>query len=85
MFYVYVLRSRKNGYRYIGQTNDLERRLKEHNEGLTKSIRFQLPFDLEHSEEFETRIEAVKREKFLKSGQGREWLDENVNRKSNII
>ncbi len=78
MFYVYVLRSLKNSYRYIGQTNNLEKRLLEHNQGMTRSIRFQLPFVLEYSEIYQTRIEAMKREKFLKSGKGREWLNKNV-------
>lgn len=82
MYTVYVLRSLKTGYRYIGQTTDLARRLTEHNLGMTKSIKFQLPFILEHSEEFTTRIEVVRREKFLKSGQGRQWLNENVGTKS---
>jgi len=77
-YYVYVLRSKKNGYRYIGQTNNLKRRIDEHNLGLTKSIRFQLPFSLEYTEKFETRVDAVRREKFLKSGKGREWLDTNI-------
>ncbi len=81
MFYVYVLRSLKNNYRYIGQTNNLEKRLLEHNEGMTKSIRFQIPFVLEHSEIFKTRIEAIRREKFLKSGKGREWLDNNIKKR----
>jgi putative endonuclease len=81
MFYVYVLRSLKNNYRYIGQTNNLEKRLLEHNEGMTKSIRFQIPFVLEYSETFETRIEAIRREKFLKSGKGREWLDNNIKKR----
>lgn len=78
MFYVYVLRSLKNHYRYIGQTNDLQRRIEEHNSGLTQSIRFQIPFALEYYEEYETRVEAQKREKFLKTGKGREWLDKNI-------
>ncbi len=75
MFYIYVLRSQKSGYRYIGQTSNLKRRLKEHNAGLTKSIRFQLPFRLVYIEEVPYRDEARRREKFLKSGKGREWLD----------
>ena len=83
MFYVYILRSLKNGYRYIGQTTDLQKRIREHNQGLTKSIRFQIPFTLEYTETFTTRQEAIKREKFFKSGQGREWLDRNVNNKKN--
>ena len=78
MFYVYILRSLKTKYRYIGQTTDLTKRMSEHNQGLTKSIRFQIPFKLEYVETFRTRQEAMKREKFLKSGKGREWLDKNV-------
>ncbi|MBI5421840.1 GIY-YIG nuclease family protein [Candidatus Peregrinibacteria bacterium] len=78
MFIVYVLRSEKNGYRYIGQTNNLERRIREHNDGLTKSIQFQTPFRIEHTETFATRQEAIFRERFLKSGKGREWLCNNV-------
>ncbi|MFH0988272.1 MAG: GIY-YIG nuclease family protein [Parcubacteria group bacterium] len=81
IFYVYVLRSQKNRYRYIGHTNDLNRRINEHNLGLTKSIRFQLPFVLEYFETFPTRVEAIRREKFLKSGKGREWLDNNVGKR----
>ncbi len=75
---VYVLKSRKTGYRYVGQTNNLARRLKEHEAGVTSSIRFQLPFDPLHIEHFETRKEAMRRERFLKSGKGREWLDKNI-------
>lgn len=41
MFFVYVLRSQKSGYRYIGQTNNLKKRIQEHNSGLTSSIKFQ--------------------------------------------
>jgi len=78
MYFVYVLRSQKTRYRYIGHTNNLTRRLKEHNSGFTKSIRFQTPFIMEYSEKYETRNEAIKREKFLKSGKGREWLDRHV-------
>ena len=78
MFNVHVLRSDKNGYRYIGQTNNLERRIREHNDGITRSIRFQTPFRIEHTETVPTRREAILREKFLKSGKGREWLDKNV-------
>lgn len=75
-YYVYVVKSLKIGYRYIGHTNDLKRRLSEHNEGLTKSIKFQRPFELLYFEKYSTKTQVVKREKFLKSGKGRQWLDE---------
>jgi len=75
MFYVYVLRSLEKGRRYVGMTKHLDRRLKEHNEGKNRSTKGFKPFELVHVEEFEERIEARKREKYLKSGSGREYLD----------
>jgi putative endonuclease len=79
MFIVYVLRSFKNKKRYIGQTSkDSFIRLKEHNRGCNKWTRENGPFKIIYTEEFRTRREAIKREHFLKSGQGRKWLDENI-------
>ncbi|MDQ5953909.1 MAG: putative endonuclease [Patescibacteria group bacterium] len=74
MYTVYVLKSLKNNYRYIGQTNNLNKRLNEHNSGLSKSTKNIRPLVLDYSEEYATRSEAMKRERFLKSGKGREWL-----------
>jgi len=74
MFTVYVLKSLKNNYRYIGQTNNLNKRLNEHNSGLSKSTKNIRPLVLDYSEEYATRSKAMKRERFLKSGKGREWL-----------
>ncbi|PIR98098.1 MAG: endonuclease, partial [Candidatus Colwellbacteria bacterium CG10_big_fil_rev_8_21_14_0_10_42_22] len=53
-------------------------RLKEHNEGTNKWTRQNKPFELLYSESYKTNHEARKRESFLKSGQGRKWLDEHV-------
>ena len=74
MYTVYVLRSLKNNYRYIGQTNNIDKRLAEHNSGLSKSTKNIRPLVLDYSEEYATRSKAMKRERFLKSGKGREWL-----------
>ena len=74
MFYAYVLKSDKNGRYYYGSTNDLDRRLYEHNLGRTKSLKYIRPLKLIYSEEFSTFIEARRREKFFKSGKGREFL-----------
>ena len=73
MFYVYILKN-KNDKIYIGQTNNLIERLRRHNLGLMKSTKFGLPWGIIHSEFFETRSEAMKRERGLKGGQGREWI-----------
>ena len=79
MFHVYVLKSIKNNKRYVGQTSkDVLARLSEHNSGCNKWTRENKPFELKHSETYDTRTEAIKREHFLKSGQGRRWLDENI-------
>ena len=74
MWFVYALRSRKDGWLYIGMTSDLERRLKEHNSGYNRSTRSRSPFDLIYSEPCSSRAEAREREKFLKGGKGREFL-----------
>jgi len=76
MFYTYVLRSIKSGKRYVGQTSkDVLDRLQEHNVGSNKWTRANGPFVVLYSEGYNTRKEAIKREHFLKSGQGRKWLD----------
>ncbi len=73
-YYVYVLKSELNGILYIGFTSDLERRLKEHNSGKTKSLKPYLPYKIVYTEQFDTREKAVNREKYLKSGIGREFI-----------
>jgi len=73
-WYVYILRSRKNGWFYIGLTNDVQRRLNEHNAGYNASTKGKGPFDLLGAEAFPGRPSARAREKHLKSGVGREWL-----------
>lgn len=75
MVIVYVLKG-SNGKRYVGITNNIERRLKEHRSGSTKGGQVIGDFRLLYTEEFVDYYVARKREKFLKSGQGREWLDQ---------
>ncbi len=76
MYYIYVLRSLKNGRNYTGSTDNLERRLNEHNSGQSKYTRLTKPFKLLHFEQFETRAEACRRERYLKTGKGRSELKE---------
>jgi len=75
MFYVYVLKSLKDNKRYIGFTENLQRRLFEHNNGLVKSTKNRRPLELIYHEEFVSKKDALLREKFLKSGHGREFLN----------
>jgi len=73
---VYVIRSTATGKRYVGITNCLERRLAEHRSRNSKAGQLLGDFELLHTEVFQNYKEARKREKFLKSGRGRRWLDE---------
>jgi putative endonuclease len=77
-YIVYILKSGRDQKRYIGVTKDLRRRLQEHNSGLVKSTKNRRPFELIHREEFSTKSEALKREKYYKSGQGRQYLKEEL-------
>jgi putative endonuclease len=74
MYFVYILKSRKNGDIYIGSTEDVGNRLKLHNNGKVKSTRFNRPWELMGRSVFSTRAEAVKQERFLKTGQQKERL-----------
>jgi putative endonuclease len=76
MFTVYVLRSLKNEKRYVGFTSkELSVRLDWHRSGLTAWTKQNNPFELIHSEEYQTKHEAMRREKYFKTGQGRRTLD----------
>jgi len=68
------LKSEKDGRLYKGFTSDLEKRLLQHNAGITTSTKGYRPWNIVYSEKFKTRIEAREREKFLKTGQGRDYL-----------
>ena len=74
MVTVYVLEGLENGKRYVGITNNLERRLCEHRRKETKGGQVLGSFRLLHNEKAADYRTARKREKFLKSGSGREWL-----------
>ncbi len=66
MYYVYIIKSTKKDYHYIGYTEDLIIRIKEHNQGKTKSIKHLIPFELVYYEAYTTRTLARKRELALK-------------------
>jgi putative endonuclease len=75
MFHVYVLRSATTGRRYIGSCEDLDERLRRHNLGHSKATRHGIPWILVHRESFSSRAEATRRERYFKTGRGREELD----------
>ncbi len=77
MFWVYVLELSDGRY-YIGQTNDISKRLYRHNSGQSKYTSKFLPATLLYQEEYVTRSEAVRREKYLKSLKSRQALREII-------
>ena len=76
MFYVYVLKSKKDSFQYIGLSQDAEERLREHNAGRVKSTKSKRPWKLLYKESFRTRTDARKREKYLKTAAGRRFRKE---------
>ncbi|OGY98067.1 MAG: hypothetical protein A3A43_03095 [Candidatus Liptonbacteria bacterium RIFCSPLOWO2_01_FULL_56_20] len=75
MYKVYVIKSVRRHNRYVGSTEDVEKRIAEHNAGKCRYTKGRLPWKLIHLESCHSRSEAMQKEKFLKSGQGRKWLD----------
>ena len=85
MFIVYILANPK-GKRYIGSSHNLRERLKVHNDISREKARFHRttyrkgPWEVIFSREFETREKALKFERYLKSGKGRERLKRQLER-----
>ena len=76
MFHVYVLKSEKTGRRYVGSCENLETRLRRHNLGHSKATHHGAPWTLVHTEMFCNRADATRRERYYKSGRGRDELDQ---------
>ena len=74
MPYVYILRSVNTDRYYIGCTNDMERRLGEHNSGKSASTKAFRPWEMAHSEYFESLLQARRRERDLKAKKSRRAL-----------
>ena len=74
MFYVYAISSINRNYIYVGLTNNIKKRFAQHNKGENKSTKAYRPFVLVYTEIYQTRAEARAREKYLKSGIGKEFL-----------
>ncbi len=76
--FVYVLYSSESERFYVGMSSNVRRRLKQHNSGLVKSTKAFKPWEIQYTEKFDTRVEARKREKYLKSAAGRRWRKQNL-------
>jgi len=81
MYYVYVLQSKKNNIKYTGLTCKLPQiRCDEHNHGSNNFTRRNRPFDLIYFEPYEDALFVRKKEKFLKTGNGRSFLKRILNK-----
>jgi putative endonuclease len=74
MYHVYALQSKVDGRIYVGLSRNVEIRLRDHNSGRVFSTKGYKPWIIFYREECKDRIEARKREKYLKSGCGKEFL-----------
>ena len=73
-YYVYVLRSLKDGNLYVGATQDLRLRLQQHEAGNVQSTAHRRPLELIYYEACRSQHDAFKREKYLKSAWGKRYL-----------
>jgi putative endonuclease len=74
MIYVYAIKSKERRYLYVGLTNDVERRVNQHQKGYEKTTRPYRPFRLILCETYPDRAEARIREKYLKTAAGKRFL-----------
>ncbi len=79
MWFVYILRSLKDGRYYIGSTSNLEKRVERHNQGGNISTKNRRPLELVYFETYNTRVGALRRERVIKSYKGGEAFDKLVN------
>lgn len=73
-YYVYVLESQIYSELYVGYTDDLRARFREHNRGLNKSTERYIPWELIYYEACLNKVDARRREKYFKTNQGRRLL-----------
>ena len=70
MYYVYIIQSSKTGQYYIGSTEDIDKRLNEHNRNIMRSTKHRGPWEIIYREECENRTHALEREHRIKSFKG---------------
>ena len=77
-YYIYILLSSVDNKCYTGFTTNLKKRLNYHNNGLNKSTKHRSPLKIIYSEAYVNEKDARDREKFLKSGRGREVIKKQL-------
>jgi putative endonuclease len=74
-YYIYVLLSKQDDKFYIGFTEDLRRRLREHNDGKSFATKCRRPFELIFYEAYRNKYDALRRERYFKSSKGKTTLN----------
>lgn len=80
MFYTYIIRSIKNGQFYTGSTGDLRKRLRDHNDGKVSYTKSRRPYELVYYEACINEGDARIREKYLKTGMGKRYVNNRLKR-----
>jgi putative endonuclease len=75
-FHTYILRSTTTGRFYVGHIGNLQKRLFEHNNNRTRSTQNRGPWELFHSEEYATKVQASRREREIKRMKSRKWIED---------
>ncbi len=71
---VYILQSEANGTYYVGSTADVHERLNRHNQGRSRYTKSGIPWKVVYTEQFNTRSQAIKRERQIKRRKSREYI-----------
>jgi len=76
-FYIYILRLNNDNW-YTGYTSDLKQRVKDHQAGKVQSTKYFLPVELIHYEAYKIKEDAQRREKYLKTSDGKRFLKQQI-------
>jgi putative endonuclease len=74
MYYVYILKSKKDDSFYVGYTKELKNRIREHEAGKVVSTKNRLPIKLVYYEACLNREDATRRERYLKTSWGKRYI-----------
>ena len=78
MYYVYVMKSKRDGRLHVGRTGDLQRSIKRHNGGLVASTKDRIPFEIVYYEACTDKRDALKRESYLRGAYGKRFIENRL-------
>ena len=81
LYFVYIIYSATRDRYYTGHTDNLPKRIEQHNNGYESSTKSGVPWKLKYTEEFKTRSEAMKREYEIKSKKSRKYIEKLISPK----